>query len=158
MCQGEEVRIRRFGPADLGRVKALIHKTIDVSYAEAYPPEAIEFFKDYHNDESILKKAEEGYTVVLEMDNWIVGTGNIFGGEIGAVFILPELQGKGYGRHIMLHLEDRCREMGYEAIDLDASLPAVEFYKYLGYEDLGDRYHDVANNKTLDYNKMRKKL
>lgn len=48
---------RAFAEADLAGVKALVDRTIDVSYADVYPPAAIAFFKEYHSWECILSDA-----------------------------------------------------------------------------------------------------
>jgi hypothetical protein len=48
---------------DLAAVYALVQSTIEVSYAGVYPPEAIEFFKNHHSQENIMKDIERGYIV-----------------------------------------------------------------------------------------------
>jgi len=40
-----------------------------VSYADVYPPEAIEFFKNYHNQDNILR------TLLLDIQSWLNPTG-----------------------------------------------------------------------------------
>jgi len=40
--------VRTFQADDLAEVSALIHRTIDVSYAGVYPPRAIAHFHEHH--------------------------------------------------------------------------------------------------------------
>ena len=84
-------KIRKFKSSDLDTVRDLIHKTIDINYPSVYSDEAIKYFKDYHNNKNILKAAKEGYTVVLEKDNRLIGTATLIDGYITRVFVNPEL-------------------------------------------------------------------
>ena len=73
------MKIREFEKNDLAAVKDLVDKTIDVCYAGIYCAEAVQFFKDWHHSDKILKNAKEGYTIILEQDGRIVGTGTVVG-------------------------------------------------------------------------------
>ena len=66
----QNMRLRKMKKADLQSVFKLVQDTLQVTYAAVYPPEAIEFFKNYHNRENILKNAS-GYTIVAEYDGQI---------------------------------------------------------------------------------------
>ena len=81
------IKLREFTREDLETVKRLIYKTIEVSYSDVYPEEAIEYFKDYHSEEHILSDARDGYTIILESNGKIIGTGTLLGTNIRRVFI-----------------------------------------------------------------------
>ena len=98
----------KFGSSDLSAVKNLIHNTIDVCYSATYPKEAIKFFKGYHCEESILKGAKEGHTIVLEQSDRIVGTGTMVDDHIVRVFVAPAFQKNGFGKLIMWNLEAKA--------------------------------------------------
>jgi len=100
------MRIRRFTKDDLPVVKALIDRTIEVSYKAVYPVEAIEFFKNHHSREHILTDAERGCSILILAEKRIVGTGTLIGTNIRRVFVDPSVQGKGVGKMIMNDLED----------------------------------------------------
>jgi GNAT superfamily N-acetyltransferase len=150
------MNVREFKKSDLGDVRELIYRTIDVCYRKDYCPEAIKFFKDWHRDEHILKDAENGYMIVLTENERIVATGAVNDGEIKRVFVETELQGKGFGRLIMEKLEERARQDGVGRVRLDASLPSEKFYDLLDYETTEKTYLEVENGKKLDYYKMEK--
>ena len=88
----QNIRLRTMKTTDLEPVYELVQKTIAVSYADVYPPEAIEFFKNHHSKENILKDIERGYIVVAESGGLLLGTGTIIETSIRRVFINPEYQ------------------------------------------------------------------
>ena len=151
MGEQDNVSIRDFRSTDLEAVRNLICRTIDISYPVAYSTEAIHFFKAFHSDERILDDAREGYTVVLELDG-------LTGSHVYRVFVEPALQGLGYGKTIMRHLEEKARSSGIDAVQLDASLVSRPFYENLGYQILRNAFIEVANGKTLDFHEMEKVL
>ena len=152
------MKIREFKNSDLAIVKSLVNKTIDTCYSSVYCAEAVQFFKDWHHDEKILENAEKGYTIVLEKNNKMVGTGTIVGNEIVRVFVDPKFQKCGIGQLIMNKLEEKALSLGIGVIKLDASIPAKKFYDSLGYVTLEETSLEVGNNRRLDYYKMQKSL
>ncbi|MHC4154274.1 MAG: GNAT family N-acetyltransferase [Planctomycetota bacterium] len=150
--------MRKFKPSDLSVVKELIYRAIDVCYTGVYPKEAVQFFKEWHCDENILKGAREGYTIVLEKAGRIVGAGTLVAGEIVRVFVEPACQRQGYGKVIMCRLEEEAMSLGLSIIRLGASLRSKTFYDDLGYRTLEKTFLQVENNERLDYYKMEKRL
>ena len=158
MCQRCDITIRKFKSSDLDIVRGLIQNTIDVCYSDVYSKEAVRFFKDWHCDENVLKDAKEGYTIVLERDSRIIGTGTIVGDEIKRVFIEPPFQKNGFGKILMQKLEEKALLSGISVVKLDASLPSKKFYDLLGYATLEETFLEVENDKKLDYYKMQKSV
>lgn len=158
MCKKDIISIREFRKTDLYAVKNLINRTIETCYLGAYCKEAIRFFKDWHKEEKILLNAKEGYTIVLEHGNKIVGTGTIVNDEIIRVFVDPAFQKNGLGRKIMKYLETKANAEGTNLVKLDASIPSKKFYDLLGYVTLNETFIELENNKRLDYYKMQKSL
>jgi hypothetical protein len=71
MSHSDDVSIRRFREPDLCQLVRLISETIGISYAEVYPPRAVQFFKDFHSDKKIADRSKTGTTLVVEEDgNW----------------------------------------------------------------------------------------
>jgi GNAT superfamily N-acetyltransferase len=152
------MEIREFEKNDLAAVKDLVDKTIDICYSNIYCVEAVKFFKDWHHHDKILKNAKEGYTIILERDGRMVGTGTVVGNEIARVFIEPEFQKCGFGKLIMQKLEEKALSQGINIVKLDASLPSKKFYDLLGYVTLEETFLEVENRKKLHYYKMEKSL
>jgi GNAT superfamily N-acetyltransferase len=141
--------LRPFSPPDLRPLQELVQRTIDVSYGGVYPPEAIRFFEEYDSLENVLKDAEEGHTVVLEIDGEIRGTGALVEAEIKRVFVDPALQGQGLGKTIMHWIEESARAKGAETVHLDASVVAEPFYDRLGYAVARECSIPVENGQRL---------
>jgi putative acetyltransferase len=154
----QDVVIREFIEPDLQAVKQLVDRTIDISYADAYPDEAIAFFKEYHSETHILDDAKNGYTIVLEADGGIIGTGTLAGTTIGRVFVDPSYQHQGLGKAIMRRLEEKALANGVETLDLSASLVAKPFYDSLGYTTQEERAIPVENDRKLRYYAMVKRI
>ena len=53
---------------------------------------------------------------------------------IGRVIVLPEYRGKHLGERVVREAEQWIRELGYEEVEIDSRVFAVEFYEKLGYE------------------------
>jgi GNAT superfamily N-acetyltransferase len=158
MAKRKDIHIRRFRKRDLAAVKELIYNTIDICYSAAYPKEAIKLFKEYHCGENILKGAADGWTIVLEKNNRVIGTGTIIDDHIMRVFMNPKFQKHGLGKLIMRKLEEKAISTGVRAVKLDASLPSKKFYDSLGYATSEATYLEVENGKRLNYYKMNKRL
>ena len=151
-----DITIREFTLSDLDTVRALIQNTIDLCYSGIYPKEAVCFFKNWHCNENVIRDAKEGYTIVLERNSRIIGTGTIVGDEIKRVFVQPAFQKNGFGKVVMQKLEKKALSVGIGVVKLDASLPSKKFYDSLGYKTIEETFLEVENGKRLDYYKMQK--
>ncbi|QYK68170.1 Acetyltransferase [Paenibacillus sp. S02] len=71
------------------------------------------------------------------------------------IAVLKEHRAAGYGRVLLLALEERARELGLRYSLLDAQCQAEKFYEKLGYETISDEPFDDAG---IPHVRMRKKL
>ena len=112
------------------------------------------FFANLHCFDHVMQDIVNGLVYVLEVEGRIVGTGSFQGNHITRVYILPDSQGKGYGKYIVEQLEGMLDE--YDEITLDASLPACAFYEHPG--DLTDHHerYECENGAVLVYDIMKK--
>ena len=149
------IKMRKFKLSDLDTVRDLIHNTIDINYSRAYSAESIKYFKDYHNDKNILKDAKEGYIIVLESNNQIIGTGTIINDYITRVFVNPKFHKQGLGKLIMMKLQTKALSAGIKTVKLDSTLTAKKFYDSLGYKTIKKTFVKVENGKKLYYYKMK---
>jgi len=158
MRQSPDTTIRRFEKRDLVALKRLIHDTIDTSYAEFYPPRAVEFFKSFHSKEKILNRSQSGTVLIMEENGELAGTGSMVDGAIFAVFVNPRLQKGGRGKTLMHELEKAARDAGVVESRLDISLPSRPFYESLGYVVSEEESRDLGEGQRLDFWKATKKL
>jgi GNAT superfamily N-acetyltransferase len=151
------ILIRKFRGEDLEVVKQLVDTVIKISYREAYPQEAIDYFLLFHSAENIREDADRGCTFVLETDR-IVGTGTLLGLEIKRVFIDPSFHRHGLGMLLIEALEHEALQSGIRKISLAASLPSKQFYDTLGYVTECRTFIPIQNGERLEYFSMIKNL
>lgn len=150
--------LRGFRDDDSVAVHALIQRTIDACYSDAYPPRAVDFFREFHSLEAVGRRAAAGEVVVVEDGSGIVATGARVGHEISGVFVAPEAQGSGIGALVMDELEAGVLAAGHLVARLDVSLPSRGFYERRGYAVVADRSIDVGDGQRLDYWEAEKSL
>jgi N-acetylglutamate synthase-like GNAT family acetyltransferase len=136
----------------------LISETIAISYAEVYPPRAVQFLKNFHSEKRIADRSKTGTTLVVEEDGELVATGSLVHGEILAVFVHPRLQKGGRGKALMKALENEACASRVTEIGLSISLPSRRFYERLGYEVVEEKSIDVGEGQRLDFWKAVKRL
>jgi N-acetylglutamate synthase-like GNAT family acetyltransferase len=158
MSGKNNIKMRKFRPADLNAVRKLVHNTIDMCYPGVYNAESIKYIKNYHSSGSILKDAKKGYTIVLERNNRIAATGTIIGDYITRVFVNPKFHKQGFGKLIMKRLQTKALSAGIKIIKLDSTLSAKKFYDSLEYKTIKKTFVKVENGKKLNYYKMKKRL
>lgn len=152
----EKILLRKYREDDLKRLKFIAHTTINKSYTGVYPKEAIEYFLNLHSKENMERDIPKGDTFMLELDGKVIASGSIVEEEIKRVFVLPEYQGRGYGRKIMTKIEETAINKGIRRVALCASLPSKDFYLALGYNVIRYTHFLVKNNKRLEYYDMEK--
>jgi N-acetylglutamate synthase-like GNAT family acetyltransferase len=87
--------------------------------------------------EVLADESEAIHAMVIE-DDQIIGVARMHKsgenqGQVRCVAVAAEAQGKGVGKAIMLHLEEKAMTMGIQEIILEARENAVPFYKSIGY-------------------------
>lgn len=166
MVQNKEMRIennlnyqiRQMKESDLLSVYDLVQSTIQVSYLEVYPTEAIEFFKNYHEKDNILKDAITGYTIIVQSGGEIIATGTLIGTNIRRVFVRPNFQNQGIGKSVVKRLEEKASLDKLSTLDLSASLISRHFWESLGFTFLRENFLPVPNGKKLIFYEMEKHL
>ena len=154
----QHIHIREFNEEDLSSIYDMIQNTIDISYNEVYPKEAIEFFKAHHSMAHILDDAVNGYTIVAKRENELLGTATLLGSNIRRVFVSPRYQHNGVGKLLVEDLEKNAFFKQLTAVDLEASLSSKIFWGSLGFIVLEKDHVPVRNNRKLYYYKMFKTL
>ena len=111
----------------------LVQETIRTSYEKCYQKSAVDFFCRHHNKEKITQAILAKEVYLLEDTRRIWATGSIEDNSICRLFVHPHIQGQGLGTTLMDFLEGLLFS-SYPTIRLDASLPALNFYKKRGYQ------------------------
>ena len=142
---------------DLQVVKYITIETINQIYPHYYPKGAVEFFIEHHNDINIATDIANGIVYLYQNgDGQVVGTVSIKENDICRLFVLPEFQGKGYGRELLDFAENEIAKK-YEEIMLDASLPAKRIYLKRGYKEKESHIINANYGDFLCYDVMVKR-
>ena len=126
-------------------VSDLIRRGLLEINSKDYPLEFITYLVDYFSPAQIEENAQvQSIFVALEAGK-VIGTSGLanFGSAekpdyFGvAVFVAPECQGQGIGKHLIAAVEAKAKEIGARKITVRAAIRAERFYEKLGY-----RYKD----------------
>ena len=94
------------------------------------------------------------HCIVFDED-LVVGTGRMLpDGHIGRIAVKKTYRGKGIGKMIMKSLIDKAIKMQFTEVWLSSQYYAKDFYKKLGFIEIGDIYKEA----DIDHIKMKKKL
>jgi putative acetyltransferase len=143
---------------DLVPLLNLIHRTIDKCYPSFYEELVIRYFKEYHDRNNIIERAEKGYMLVYKIKDAIIGTGSLIGDYVNAVYVDPAYQGKGIGKQIMFALFKKAKQMNITKLRLDATPGSRDFYLSLGFVFVSEETMMVDNVFPLLYYVMEKEL
>ena len=136
--------IRRFEEKDAQEVSALIGKTLRISNSKDYSEEYVTQGVNLFTPEYVTQRAGWTHFYVVCEESKIIGCGAI--GPywdktdescLFSIFVLPEYQGRGYGRLIMETLEQDAFFLRAKRIEIPASITACEFYRRFGYDFKG---------------------
>ena len=139
------------------QIYQLVQNTIQSIYPKYYPREVVALFSNLHSRERIAADIENNFVRILFANGSLVGTGSCMENHISRLFVLPDLQGKGYGSYMMQRLEKEISEK-YDSVVLDASLAATCFYEHKGYQTIRHEELTADNGAVLVYGIMEKKL
>jgi putative acetyltransferase len=154
----KDIKIRKIKKKDLQAVYLLVQKTIEISYSDVYPFEAIELFKEYHSKENITKDANTGYSIIVEFKGSIVGTGTLLETNIRRVFVSPFYQNQGIGKLISKEIGRQALADKVSILDLSSSLVARRFWESMGFRLQAEDFIPASNGQRLIFYKMDKIL
>ena len=144
--------------SDIDTVRIITHSTIKEVYPRYYPKGAVSFFLSHHSTENISDDISRSIVYLcFDSDNTAVGTATIKNNEICRLFVLPQFQGRGYGRLLLDFCEKEIAK-GYDEVVIDASLSAKGIYLKRGYRE--SEYHIITteNGDHLCYDVMKKQI
>ena len=133
-----EVNIRQAAAGDFEAVKKITQDTILAVYPKYYPSGAVRFFSEHHADEKIIRDINAGIVYVVVTDDGVLaGTVTLTDNEVDRLFVLPEFQGRGYGRELLLWGINHIRENNENSITLHVAewnQGACKLYKSVGFK------------------------
>jgi GNAT superfamily N-acetyltransferase len=152
------MRIERFQAFQADAVSDIIRRNLIEVNSRDYPDDIIHSLCEYFAPETILKNAQSQCTLVAIQNGGVVGTASLadFGSEASpnyyavAVFVLPELHGRGIGARLIEAVESKAWELEAEKITVRASITAKGFYQKLGYQFRDGEVLDDNRNYVME--------
>ena len=93
-------------------------------------------------------------TFVIEVERSIIGFYSLeyvsaSEAELGYLFVKPTFIGKGYGRKLMAHAQNKARDLGYNQIVIQGDPNAEKFYRAAGGSVVGTRKSTSISDREL---------
>lgn len=130
------MKIRRAKKEDISKISKLILNTLDKVNAKDYKKRQLEFEKKCHTIQELKKEFEKKIFFILLIDNKLVGVVNLdlANGELNRLFLNTKLIGKGFGKKLLIYVEDYAKKKGIKKIILYPTDYALDFYKKAKYK------------------------
>ena len=127
--------IRRARQEDTQSIRNVHVASVTGIRTDLYTPDEIQAWAVPKKLESYWESIRTKEFFVAEDDGTIIGFALLKPetAEVEAVFVSPEVSGRGIGLELLSKLEERARVLGLKSLRLNASLNAVPFYKKAGY-------------------------
>lgn len=154
--------IRQLTKEELTKVQSIAHRTWPSTFANILSPEQIEYMLNWMYDLKMLESQfEKGHTFLLAEED---GNERGFAGfelnyaegpkaKLHKIYLLPEAQGKGAGKALILEVADRARKNGQKSLLLNVNKynqKAIEFYARIGFFELYKEVIDIGNGYVMD--------
>lgn len=159
-------------PADYPIVQRLAHTIWPPTFGNILSPAQIDYMLELmYSIPALTRQAAEGQVFHLLYDDrpevgrpvgylshqldYLPGTT-----KIHKIYLLPELQGRGYGRLLIQYAEQLARRAGQQRLRLDVNIHnrAITFYERMGFEKI-ERYDtDIGHGYLMEDWRMGKTL
>jgi GNAT superfamily N-acetyltransferase len=154
--------IRQLSKEELTKVQSIALRTWPSTFANILSPEQIEYMLNWmYSIEMLESQFEKGHTFLLaEEDGKELGFAgfelNYAEGpkaKLHKIYLLPEAQGKGAGKALILEVADRTRKVGQKSLLLNVNKfnqKAIDFYLKMGFQEIYKEVIDIGNGYVMD--------
>ena len=134
---GGAIRIEPAGVEDAVAVHAVHVRAVRELCSGRYEPEVIDGWPHGRVPEAYLAPIRSGALFVARVGSRLAGFGEAAPGEVLAVYVDPELGGRGVGAALLAHAILRTGMGSDGAVRLESTLNAVGFYERHGFDAIG---------------------
>lgn len=149
------VHVRKMKKKDIPQVQNVAKTSWHATY-EGIIPRNIQdsFLQQAYSKDSLKRRLKSSYIFVAEMNGGIVGFANYTPvdqrgkAELGAIYLLPDFQGKGIGTALLNEGMDKL--FGLREIHLSVeknNAKAIHFYEAKGFKTMSEFDEDFAGHK-----------
>ena len=128
--------IRRALPEEAEEIVGLVAETVRTVYPKYYPRGIVDFFVYHHRMEEVLPDIEAGIVYVSEHEGRIVGTVTVRANRMDRLFVIPEFQGMGFGKELIVFSEDLVFSE-YEEMIVESATSSIMMHDAHGFRTVG---------------------
>lgn len=156
------MKIRQLAKEELIKVQSIAHRTWPSTFANILSPEQIQYMLNLmYALKTLESQLEKGHTFLLvEEEGKELG----FAGfelnhsdgpkaKLHKIYLLPESQGKGVGKKLILEVAARAKATGQKNLLLNVNKynqNAIDFYKRIGFEEIYKEVIDIGSGYVMD--------
>ncbi|OYX20755.1 MAG: GNAT family N-acetyltransferase [Algoriphagus sp. 32-45-6] len=156
------MKIRTLAKEELIKVQSIAHRTWPSTFAGILSPEQIQYMLNWMYSLDMLEsQLDKGHTFLLAEDD---GKELGFAGfelnyaegpkaKLHKIYLLPEAQGKGAGKALILEVANRARKSGQKSLLLNVNKynqKAIDFYLKIGFQEIYKEVIDIGNGYVMD--------
>ncbi|MBN7813322.1 GNAT family N-acetyltransferase [Algoriphagus sp. H41] len=154
--------IRPLAKVELPKVQSIAHRTWPDTFGKILSPEQIRYMLEMMYDLAVLESQwDKGHTFLLAEEN---GSELGFAGfelnysgtpkaKLHKIYLLPEAQGKGAGKALLLDVAERARKAKQASLLLNVNKynqKAIEFYGRIGFVEIYTEVIDIGSGYVMD--------
>ncbi len=156
------MNIRQLTKEELRKVQSIAHRTWPTTFANILSAEQIVYMLNWmYSLEMLESQLDKGHTFLLAEEE---GKELGFAGfelnysegpkaKLHKIYLLPEAQGKGAGKALILEVADRARKAGQKSLLLNVNKynqKAIDFYSRIGFNEIYKEVIDIGNGYVMD--------
>ncbi|MEM9835450.1 MAG: GNAT family N-acetyltransferase [Bacteroidota bacterium] len=155
-------------PGDLPLVQSVAHRTWPIAYGKILTQAQLDYMLNLmYTLPALEKQVAEGIEFLLLQEGGetvgFVGFQYDYLPEttkVHKLYVLPQMQGKGYGKALLLHVKDRAVAQGQARLRLDVNRnnKALYFYQKLGFAEVDQVDTDIGNGFFMNDYVMERKI
>jgi len=139
-----EFPIRPWSEKDFTNVRKLLSITWFETYKFIPENDLVNYLNNFYSFEKLeeLYRNKNAYCLSVEFENQLIGWMKLIDNKsegkfyVSSLYILPNFQGLGIGKKLMLLAEQKAAELGYTEFwigVMEKNLPTLNWYKKLGF-------------------------
>lgn len=156
------MQIRQLLKEELTKVQTIAHRTWPSTFANILSTEQIQYMLNWMYSLDMLEsQMDKGHTFLLaeEKHKELGFAGfelNYSDGpkaKLHKIYLLPEAQGRGAGKALILEVADRARKNGQKSLLLNVNKynqKAIDFYLKMGFQEICKEVIDIGNGYVMD--------
>jgi len=145
-----EWSVRAACAADAEDISRVIVRALRETNAKDYSPDVIARVEQSYSPAALANLMSQRKVFVATIEQQIVGTASLDGKVVRTLFVTPEMQGRGVGKLLMAVVERIAREDGVEALAVQSSVTAEQFYMRLGFKAVRDSHHGEERTIVME--------